>query len=102
MDSGDIVFEILGYILVPLVMLGTPIIAYRKGRNPLFWFGMAVLLQPIAFLTILLAGKQKKCKFCGKRMDVDLNECPICAAIQDESLPRDPRNLPEPKDEDMF
>ena len=82
--SHDDVFEMIGRVVLPLAVVGVPWLAYKKGRNPWFWLLLFVLLQPLAIIALLLAGKQKKCIHCGRRIDVNLKECSICGKSQEE------------------
>lgn len=65
-------------LLCLVIILGTPIIAYLKGRNVFLWMLFALIGSLFAFIAILCLSKQKRCPMCNERIDAKAKICKHC------------------------
>ena len=55
-----------------------PYFAHQKGRNPVIWFFIGLLLGLIGCLIVWCLPKMKKCSSCMKRVDGRATRCRFC------------------------
>lgn len=74
----DYTSEIIVIIIVLFIYIGTPLIAYKKGRSPLLWFIATLFLPFIALIAILCLHREKRCPYCKQRIHIDSSKCRYC------------------------
>jgi hypothetical protein len=93
----------MAYIVVWLIFVGLTVkVAIDKGRDPVGWCLIALLLGPIALLVIFIldpdisgivkAGYKKACPFCAELINTEATKCKHCGEYQ---LTTSPENLSE-------
>jgi hypothetical protein len=83
--SGFFTSVLVLWVVTTLVVFGLPAawLAGEKGRNPLAWLLAAVLIGPIAVLTVGLSprsagGAFGSCPRCREAVFADADVCPFC------------------------
>lgn len=93
----------MAYFIAWLVFVGLTVkVASDKGRDPVGWLLIALLLGPIALLVIFIVdenesqitknGHKKKCPFCAELINSEAIKCKHCGESQ---LSTSPENLNE-------
>lgn len=75
--------QFFAQLLCLVIVVGTPLIAYLKGRNVLLWILFTLIGSPFAFIAILCLGKQKRCHMCNERIDAKAKICKHCHSLQE-------------------
>lgn len=74
----------IGQTVAIIILLGTPIIAYLKGRNVLLWILFTLIGSVFAFIAVLFVEKQKKCPMCNERISARAKICKHCHSLLQE------------------
>jgi len=82
LNAIDYVFNIVEINGVPISYVGLSfilaIIAHRRGRNPIYWFFISLLVTPLVLIPLLLIPGLKQCPGCKQKVNKRSYFCRPC------------------------
>jgi len=82
LNANDYVLNLVEIIGVPISYVGlcfvVAIIAHPKGRNPIYWLFISLLVTPLVLIPLLLIPGLKQCPLCRQKVDKKVMFCRLC------------------------
>jgi hypothetical protein len=98
MEDSVSIFPVLLILVWLGLAAGTAVIAKMRGRQPVPWFGIAVLGSPVMGMLFLLAlpilpdpatDEREECSRCCERIMRSAKACPFCGIERNPYIPKE-------------